>query len=67
MQTPIYYPFYSSIRNNERELVTNPLKNNNGYYEIDFEDLERKLSSNVKAMILCSPTIQLEGCGRFMN
>lgn len=55
MQTPIYYPFYSSIRNNERELVTNPLKNNNGYYEIDFKDLERKLSSNVKAMILCSP------------
>jgi len=55
MQTPIYYPFYSSIRDNERELVANPLKNNNGYYEIDFDDLERKLADNVQVMILCSP------------
>ena len=55
IQTPVYYPFYSSIRENDRELVTNPLKNNNGYYEIDFEDLEKKLSDNVKVMIFCSP------------
>lgn len=55
MQTPIYYPFYYSIKNNGRELVANPLKNNDGYYEIDFEDLEKKLSDNVKAMIFCSP------------
>ncbi|NLY42622.1 MAG: putative C-S lyase [Clostridiaceae bacterium] len=55
MQTPIYYPFYSSIRDNERELVVNPLKKNNGYYEIDFDDLENKLADNVKLMIFCSP------------
>ena len=55
MQTPIYYPFYSSIRDNGRELAVNPLKNNNGYYEIDFIDLEEKLSDNVKVMIFCSP------------
>ncbi|NLE24403.1 MAG: pyridoxal phosphate-dependent aminotransferase [Clostridiaceae bacterium] len=55
MQTPIYYPFYSSIRDNERELVVNPLRNNNGYYDIDFADLEKKLADNVRLMILCSP------------
>lgn len=55
MQTPIYYPFYSSIKANDRELVTNPLKSNNGYYEIDFDDLEKKLKDSVKLMILCSP------------
>lgn len=55
MQTPIYYPFYSSIRDNERELVTNPLRNNNGYYDMDFDDLEKKLADNVKMMIFCSP------------
>ncbi|HPD01618.1 MAG TPA: PatB family C-S lyase, partial [Acetivibrio sp.] len=55
LQTPIYYPFYSSIKDNERELVTNPLRNNNGYYEIDFEDLEKKLADNVRLMIFCSP------------
>ena len=42
MQTPIYYPFYSCI-------------NNNGYFQIDFEDLEEKLKDNVKMMIFCSP------------
>lgn len=55
LQTPIYYPFYSSIKDNERQLVTNSLRNNNGYFEIDFEDLERKLADNVKIMIFCSP------------
>lgn len=55
MQTPIYYPFYSSIRDNDRELVVNPLRNNDGYYDIDFEDLDKKLAGNVRLMILCSP------------
>lgn len=55
MQTPIYYPFYSSIKDNERELVVNPLRNNNGYYEMDFADLEKKLADDVRIMILCSP------------
>lgn len=55
MQTPIYYPFYSSINDNKRQLIVNSLKNNNGYYEIDFEDLEKKFGSGVKIMIFCSP------------
>ena len=55
IQTPVYYPFFSSIKDNKRQLVTNPLKDNNGYYEIDFEDLENKLSDGVKMMIFCSP------------
>ncbi len=55
MQTPIYYPFYSSISKNNRELVLNPLINNNGTYEMDFSDLEKKLADNVKIFIFCSP------------
>lgn len=55
VQTPIYYPFYSSIKDNGRELVVNSLKNYDGYYEIDFADLERKLADNVRIMIFCSP------------
>ncbi|MCX7746477.1 MAG: PatB family C-S lyase [Clostridia bacterium] len=55
IQTPVYYPFYSSINDNGRQLVVNSLKNNNGYYEIDFEDLEKKLAEDVKMMIFCSP------------
>lgn len=56
IQTPVYYPFYEVIRNNNRNLIENPLVNNNGHYEIDFEDFERKISdNNVKLFILCSP------------
>lgn len=55
IQTPVYYPFYSCIKDNERELVVNSLKNINGHYKMDLEDLEQKLHSGVKMMILCSP------------
>ena len=55
MQTPIYYPFYSSISQNLRELVTNPLLYVDGKYEMDFEDLEKKFAKGVKMMIFCSP------------
>ncbi|NTV90310.1 MAG: putative C-S lyase [Clostridiales bacterium] len=55
IQTPVYYPFYSSISDNGRQIVENPLVENDGNFEIDFSDLERKLSDNVRMMILCSP------------
>ncbi len=55
IQTPVYYPFYSSIRNKKRELIENPIIENKGHYEIDFDDLEIKLAKNVKMMIFCSP------------
>lgn len=55
IQTPVYYPFYSSINDNDRHLIVNSLKDNNGHYEIDFADLEKKLGSGVKMMIFCSP------------
>ncbi len=56
IQTPVYYPFYDIIRNNDRTLVTNPLVYNNGKYSIDFEDFEQKITDyGVKLFILCSP------------
>lgn len=55
IQSPVYYPFYSSITDNNRQLIVNSLKDNNGHYGIDFEELEKKLCSDVKMMIFCSP------------
>lgn len=56
IQTPVYPPFYNVVRENGRELVTNPLiAKENGDYEMDFDDLERKLADGVKMLILCSP------------
>ena len=54
IQSPVYYPFYRAIELNERTLLTNELTIKNGRYEIDFEDLEQKLSVS-KMFILCSP------------
>ena len=57
IQTPVYPPFAASVKDNGRELVENPLiKDEKGYYTIDFEDLEKKLAEDdVKLFILCNP------------
>ncbi len=55
VQTPVYYPFFTSIENNDRKLVISELKLIDDHYEMDFEDLEKKLADDVKMMILCSP------------
>ncbi|WP_333647633.1 MalY/PatB family protein [Lacrimispora sp.] len=53
---PVYYPFYDSILNTGRKLVTCELDNNNGYYTLDFEKFEKDIVDNkVKMFILCSP------------
>ena len=56
IQRPVYYPFSSAIRDNNRKLVNNPLVYKNGRYEIDFDDFEKKIvDNNVKLFILCNP------------
>lgn len=56
LQQPVYYPFSEVILDNHRTLVNSPLKLVNGHYEIDFEDLERKIKENdVRLFLLCSP------------
>ncbi len=56
IQQPVYYPFASSILQNERELVVNELVYSGNRYAIDFEDFEKQIIDNsVKLFILCSP------------
>ncbi len=57
IQTPVYYPFAETIKDNNRTLVTNELvRDENGYYTMNFDDLEEKLSDEkVTLFILCSP------------
>lgn len=57
IQSPVYPPFAASIKDNNRELVENKLiKDENGYYTIDFKDLEEKLATKeISLFILCSP------------
>lgn len=52
--TPVYYPFYNAIKDNNRKIVECELiENENNYYEIDFKKLERLAKKeNNKLMII---------------
>ncbi len=56
VQPPVYNIFYNSILNNGRQALESPLLCGGERYEIDFDDLERKLADpQTSLMILCNP------------
>jgi cystathionine beta-lyase len=55
VQSPVYFPFFTAVKNHGRELVYNQLIEKNGHYEMDFEDLERKADDKTKLLLLCHP------------
>lgn len=56
VNTPVYYPFFKAVKNNDRKLICSDLVNESGVYTVDFEDFEKKIVENsVKLFILCSP------------
>lgn len=56
VQTPVYNCFFSSIRNDQCEIVTNELVYENGRYHINFDDLEQKAADpKAKLLLLCNP------------
>lgn len=56
VQSPVYYPFYDSIRNKDRSLVVAPLQQTKHGYQMDLTAFEEAvIRGNVKLFILCSP------------
>jgi len=55
VQTPIYPPLYKCVESNNKKLIVNELKEKDGYYTMDLEDLEAKITKNTKVLALCSP------------
>jgi cystathionine beta-lyase len=56
IQSPVYYPFYGAVENNNSLLVVNPLVLEDCRYRMDFVDLESKCRDpEVEVAILCSP------------
>lgn len=56
VQTPIYPPLFKCVLANNRKVITNELiKDENGYYSMDLDDLERKITPKTKILALCSP------------
>ena len=56
INTPVYPPFARSVKLNDRRLITNSLIEQDGLFQIDFEQLERDIVDNeVKIYVLCNP------------
>lgn len=56
VMTPVYNIFFNSILNNGRNVLESRLKYNGHAYQIDFDDLEEKLSDpQTTLLILCNP------------
>ena len=56
VQTPVYPPFFHSVKNNDRKLIKNSLKlGENGSYTFDIDDLKAKIDKETKLLLLCSP------------
>jgi cystathionine beta-lyase len=64
IQQPVYHPFFPTVTGSGCHIVNNALKLCDGQYQMDFEDLDRKLTAHdgmsgsgnrIKAIILCNP------------
>jgi cystathionine beta-lyase len=55
VQPPVYFPFFSAVINHGRELVYNPLENQDGKYVIDFDHLEEQFRNGARMFFLCHP------------
>ena len=56
--TPSYAPFKGAADYSHRKIYYSKLQNHNGYYEMDFDDLEAQitdLQKNIRLFILCNP------------
>jgi len=55
VQTPVYFPFFESVKGTKRKLVENQLKIENGRFTFDFDDLKAKIDKTTKLLLLCNP------------
>lgn len=55
IQTPIYPPFFRTVREAGRIINENPLKYENGRYVMDIEGLEKLITPTCRTLLLCSP------------
>jgi cystathionine beta-lyase len=55
VQPPVYFPFFSAVKNHGRILVNNPLRYENERYGMDFGQLTSCLDDKVSMLILSNP------------
>lgn len=54
VQPPVYFPFFQAVEDTGRKLLHNQLLEENNYYSIDFNDLEKKLAHEKTRLLLIS-------------
>ena len=62
LQTPTYNGFYSDLKFAQVLPEDSPLKLVDGRYSMDFDDLERRISSETKTLLLCNPQNPTGNC-----
>jgi cystathionine beta-lyase len=62
LQTPTYNGFYSDLRFTRTIPEESPMKVVNGRHQMDFEDLERRISHDTNTLILCNPQNPTGNC-----
>ena len=56
VQTPVYPPFFQSVKRHNREVLENKLiQKDDGKYSCDLEDLKLQINEKTKLLLLCSP------------
>ncbi len=55
IQVPVYFPFFTAIKDHNRLILYNQLKYQDGNYNMDLENLESLIDDKAKLLILCSP------------
>lgn len=55
IQTPVYHPFFSTISNNGRIILQNPLIEEGMKYSIDYKNLEELALQGAKMIIISNP------------
>jgi cystathionine beta-lyase len=55
VQSPVYFPFFSTIENNGRRVLNNQLIDKGDTYTMDFDKLEAQIDNETTMMYLCNP------------
>ncbi|HEX2968139.1 MAG TPA: PatB family C-S lyase [Bacteroidales bacterium] len=55
VQPPVYFPFFSAVESHGRKLIYNRLKENNGRWEMDFDNLESVIKPDTRMIIISNP------------
>lgn len=55
VNTPVYPPFFSHVRDVERRIVSSPLAVGSDGYRLDLERLESDFAAGARAYLLCNP------------